>query len=445
MQDLITRVPPHSYEAEQEVLAGCLMGPDLLACAIDALSPADFFATRHQLIFAAILTLAKRNEDVTLVTIQDALGDRLLEAGGVGYLVDLHDGRTLASQYGSNLAIVAEKALRRRAIAAASETLDEAYNAEVDDPVGRAQSRFMGLAVERRGESCVSFAQVVENEYGRTFDLMERRNRGEHLDVRAFTFGETLGQLDEMIVPTPGDLILVGARPSTGKTALGLQIAAEVAREKPVLFFSLEMQKEAIARRYIALLTGISVHRQKTGFVTREEADLIAQVQASAQFLNMEIDDRPRLSIAQMQATALRREHIRGEKWGLVVTDHLAEVKADNPKASGHEKMSQIASDHKRMLRENGWAGLALMQLRRSPNGQEDKRPTDQDLRESGTLEQVADVIVLIHRLKEERKKATSAATLIVEKNRDGAVGDVQALFTGDRMRFECPTMRWAT
>lgn len=445
MQDLITRVPPHSYEAEQEVLSGCFMRADLLASAIDALTPEEFYASRHRNIFEAMASLVKRGEDVNIVSVKEALGARLEESGGWGYIVDIMDGRTLASQFPMHLAIVAEKALRRRAIVAASETLDEAYSADVDDPVGRAQSRFMGLAVERRGESCVAFSEVVENEYGRTYDLMRRRGLGEHLDVRAFAFGETLGQLDEMIVPTPGDLILVGARPSTGKTALGLQVAAEVARHKPVLFFSLEMQKEAIARRYIALLTGISVHRQKTGFVTEAEAMLISEVMASAQYLNMEIDDRPRLSIAQMQATALRREHIRGEKWGLIVTDHLAEVKADNPKGSGHEKMSQIASDHKRMLRENKWAGLALMQLRRSPNGQEDKRPTDQDLRESGTLEQVADVILLIHRTKEERKKASSAATLIIEKNRDGPVGDVQALFTGDRMRFECETQRWAT
>ena len=445
-QTLIERIPPHNLEAEQAILGSMLINAESAAVAAGALEPGMFYREAHGIIFRAACELFRKNEPIDLVTMRGTLGDRLEVAGGFGYLVDLAAAIPTTEHTRYYTAMVAGHAERRRLIEAATRAIDMAFDTDHADPVGCAQADVMKLGGSRAGETAVPFHQVVEGEYGRSYELMRQRHEGRRVDVRAFCFGEPggLGRLDEIIVPASGDMVIVGARPSAGKTAFGIQVASIAAKEAPVLFFSLEMTKEAIARRYIALLTGISTHRQRTGFSTPAESQTIAEVMASTQYLNLEIDDRPNLTVAQMRATALRREHALGRPLGLVIIDHMVKVRADNPRASGHEKMTQVWNDTKDMLKAHGWAGLALMQLRRPGQGQEDRKPTAADLRESGSAEEVGDVILLLQRLQAERAKAMGQARVIIEKHRDGAVGELDALFFGERGRFELQAEGWA-
>lgn len=438
--DLITRIPPNDQEAEQAVLASMLVDIQAIAQASSILEPSSFYRSGNGIIFAAMMDLHRKGEPVDLLTVKAHLGDRLDEVGGYGYLLDLQTSMPTTAHVETYARTVAEKAARRATIKAADLTMAEAFNPEVEDPIARAQSRFMALGGVKKGETCTTFSAVVDDEYGRIIETVNNRDLGIEKDLRAFEFG--LPSLDYQCIVMAADMVTVGARPSAGKTSFGLQVADHVATTKPVLFFSLEMTKQAIARRYFALKTGVSVHRQITGILRKEEQDAIAYAMAEASFRNMEIDDRVGLTVAQMQATALRRQHANGQPWGLILVDHMVKVKGSDPRANGHQKLTQVSNDLKELGRNMGVPVMVLTQLRRPAQGQEKQRPYATDLRESGSIEEDSDIILLLHR--PDRDQMVSAASLYIEKQRNGPCGELAMTFKGDRMMFECQKSDWS-
>lgn len=436
---VIERVPPHDKDAEQAVLGSILVDSLALAIAADKLRPEDLYLEAHRVIFAAALDLFQRHQPVDLVTLRDALGDRLEAAGGYPYLVDLAGSIPTTAHVGFYADSIAEKAARREAIRVHAESLAALYDPHSEDPITESLGKLMTVTVERGEESCHEFEGVLGDRYAEIHNAV--KNPRSVLQA-AFDFG--LFDLDQMIRAEAGDMVVIGARPSAGKTALALQVMTHVAASKPVLFFSLEMSRRAIASRYFSLETGVSARRQFSGHLNEAELESVKTTYVNSAGLQYVIDDRPGLTVAQIAATTQRQMVKRGGPFGLVVVDHLGKVRAADSRATGHRQLAQISNDLKELGRKLNTPILVLAQLNRDveKRGGTESEPRMSDLRESGCIEEDADVIMLLHR--PDREASHSIAKVIVAKNRNGQCGKIPLVFDSARTRFACQEFTYA-
>lgn len=437
--ETITRTPPQNDEAERAVLASCILDQRYaLAGVANLLTPADFYRRANGVIFATIQELARTGAPVDLITLGSALGNRLGEVGGNGYLVDLVGGIPTTAHANYYAGLVKDAARRRAYIEVCATALHELYDADAPDASLRLTNRVLELqATGARVQRASTLPDVVAAEHQRMINLVDRRVAGDDTETRAFTTG--IPSLDQLLAIDEGDMVVLGARPSAGKTALGLQIAAYVAEVlgKRTRFFSLEMSKEALARRWLTSATAISAGRQLNGYIDPGGMIAIAEAEQHARdWLDLlEIDDRSGLTVAQIHASYVQGLQERPEPIGLVVIDHMVKVRSSLPgNATGHAKMTQVCNDVKQFAKDTKVPVLALMQLSRPMKGSESKEPRMSDLRESGTIEEDADVIIMLHR--PERGGSVSEAIALVEKNRNGPVGRVHLCFDAQRTTF---------
>lgn len=434
---MIERVPPHSIEAEQVVLACCLANAFALVLVAGRLKVSDFYSAAHQAIFTKVCKLHRQGKPVELVGLRDAFtGNELDEVGGYPYLIDLASSIPTTDHALYYCDIVADRSMRRQAIHASADSLERMFDLDCDDPIAYARDRLGAIENERGGETTHNFGQVVED----VFEPIAYRAQNPDAPRVARAIDTGLYDLDYLAWVEPSDFIVLGARPSTGKTALGLQIMLNVAETgKRVLFFSLEMSKEAIARRYLSQMTGISAVRMREGHLSSTELDQLATATARAILMPFRIDDRSGLTVAQIAATAQREQMQNDQQLGLIVVDHMLKVKpASTSGARGrHGEMTQICGDLKDLNKQINAPMLALYQLSRGSE-KEKREPTMADLRESGSIEEDVDHCWLLHR--PEREGTHTDTKLIVAKNRNGPVGHANLIFQAARTRFECAT-----
>lgn len=430
---MIEHIPPHDEAAEQQLLSAALQSKKAMAAIVGVgLAPEDFYHPAHDTIWRAALDLTRAGKPVDTIMVRDRLGDagELDAVGGWPYLCDLMTAMVIPGVAKHYAEIVIEKARRRAAVYACHDSLADLYDPASTDPVSLAQGRLMGIKDRTSAESTVDFVSAVEEAYDPILKRIEDPNAS---TPRAFKTG--LYDLDNVAWVEPGEYVVLGARPSDGKTALALQVMLEVAAGKRVLFHSLEMPRRTIAMRYLATLAGVSSHRLRTGYLSSEEQAAIKGAYAAANGLQMRIDDRPGLTVAQIVASA-RREQQNG-KLGLLVVDHLLKVRPADARASRHQQMAQISNDLAVFGKESGVAVMGLYQLNRA-SANEQRKPRLSDLRESGSAEEDADHVWLLHR--PDHLKAFSPAELLVEKNRNGPCGLVNLMFQSALTRFECAT-----
>lgn len=434
-------MPPQSVEAETSVLGGLLLDPNSIAHVADILEPADFYRREHHLIYVAMLDLFNRNEPIDLVTLAEELKEagHLESVGGEPYLYELAEAVPTAAHVRHYARIVKEKALLRQLIGASTEIIESCYEPgrEAEELLDEAERRIFAIAEHQIKEDFVDANTLAKLGMQR---LDELSTRGEAITGISTGFTD----LDRMTAGLQrSDFIVVAARPSMGKTALCLNIAQHVAQNerKVVAFFSLEMPKEQLVLRLFASGAKIDFHKVRTGMLTDEDYARISRAAARFSESQLYIDDTPAISVMELRAKARRLQADRG--LDMVVIDYLQlmQGRRGSNEPSRQQEISEISRALKALAKELDVPVIAISQLSRAVEARQDKRPQLSDLRESGAIEQDADLVIFVYRddvyRKEETPSQASETEIIIGKQRNGPTGTVKLTFLKRFVRFE--------
>jgi len=434
------RVPPHSIDAEQAVLGGLMLDPHALEKILDLLGYADFYRRDHQLIYKAIGELAEKNKPYDAVTLGEwfdahALGDQV---GGTAYLVELAQSTPSAANIRAYAEIVRDKSVLRSLIDVGTSIAEDGFapgNRETPELLAEAEQRVFKIADQNRTgrKDIVSLKEAMKEAF-------------EILQVRYETQGTVTGlptgftDFDEMTAGLqPSDLIVLAARPAMGKTTLALNMAeyAALKSKKAVVVFSMEMSASQLAFRLISSIGRINAGRLKTGQLEDEDWSRVTMAMKMLSESKIFIDDEPALSPAKLlsKARRLKREH----DLGLVVVDYLQLMQVPGNSENRATEISEISRSLKALAKELNLPVIALSQLNRGLESRTDKRPVMSDLRESGAIEQDADIILFIYRDDYYNKDSNDKglAEVLISKHRNGATGTVKLKFFGEYTRFD--------
>jgi replicative DNA helicase len=430
------RVLPHNLEAEKCVLGAILIHNDAFHEAAELIDAKDFFREAHRRIFDKMVDLSERSHAIDFVTLKEELGrdGKLEEVGGPAYIAALVDGVPHSSNVQQYARIVKEKATLRSLIHSAAKIAATAYDAEqdADDLLDEAERTIFQIAEDRIGEGFVSLRTLVQ----KSFATIERL----HEHKGAITGVATgFADLDELTSGLQaGDLIIVAARPAMGKTSLVLNIAANVGirSDRTVGFFSLEMAKDQLFLRLLSSDARIDAQRFRSGFLTEQDYGRISESLGRLSDARIFIDDTPAIGALEMRAKARRLMAEHG--LDLLVIDYIQLMQGRGRFENRTQELGAISRSLKILAKELNVPIVVLSQLSRAPEARSDGRPQLSDLRESGALEQDADVVVLIYR--EDVYKPTEendgVAQLIVAKQRNGPTGTVKVAFLKEYTRF---------
>jgi len=443
------RSPPYSPEAEMAVLGGMLIDQDALVRAVEVVDDSMFHREAHRRLFRALVRIWQQGDVIDEVTVSNELkkaGD--FEAvGGVGFLASLLDAVPTAANIEYHCKIVREKAILRRLIEASTSIIQDTYawQGEVDQLMDVAEQRIFQLAQshERRG-----FVWIKEILWP-TFEKIEQLQSNAS-SITGVPSG--FSDLDEITAGFQNsDLVIVAARPSMGKTALVLNIAqhAAISAQKPVAFFSLEMSKESLVQRVLCAEGRVDASRLRRGKLLDDEYARLAIAAGHLNTAPIYIDDTPAISVLEMRAKARRLKADRPDL-AMIVVDYLQLMVSSNTRAENRQQeVSEISRGLKALAKELDLPVIALSQLSRAVESRPDKRPLMSDLRESGAIEQDADVNMFLYRpeyyfgpVDKEGNSIEGRAELIVGKQRNGATGMVPLFFRKEFTLFESATGR---
>lgn len=433
--------PPHSLEAEQSIIGGLMLDNQVWDKISTKLCETDFYRTEHRILFRAISALSKKDQPFDVVTLLDTLKshNELDDAGGEAYLFELANNTPSVANVSAYADIVREKSVQRQLIAVATEIADSAYN-----PAGREVPELLDMAetkVFAIGEQTGSDGgpENIKSILVRTVEKIDALyHNGDALTGVA----TGLTDLDEMTSGLqPSDLIIVAGRPSMGKTTLVMNMAEHVAIKsgKPVIVFSMEMPSDSLAMRMMSSLGRIDQHKIRTGKLDDDDWPRVTSAVHMLSEAALFIDDTPALSPSEMRARSRRVAKEHGSV-GLIVVDYLQLMKVPGFNAENRTaEISEISRSLKSLAKELQAPVIALSQLNRSLEQRSDKRPVMSDLRESGAIEQDADLICFIYRdeVYNEDSPDKGTAEIIIAKQRNGPIGKVRVAFIGKYTRFE--------
>ncbi|MBA2649697.1 MAG: replicative DNA helicase [Legionella sp.] len=433
--------PPHSAEAEQSIIGGLMLDNQVWDKISNTLCEADFYRLEHRMLFRAISSLAKKDKPFDVVTLLDTLSthNELEEAGGETYLFELANNTPSVANITAYADIVREKSVQRQLIGVATEIADSAFN-----PAGRAvpelldlaESKVFAIGEQTAGDGGPESIKSILVRAVEKIDALYHSNES----ITGLATGLT--DLDEMTSGLqPSDLVIVAGRPSMGKTTLVMNMAehAAIKSGKPVLVFSMEMPADSLAMRMMSSLGRIDQHRIRTGKLNDDDWPRVTSAVHMLSEAPLFIDDTPALSPGEVRTRARRLAKEHGSI-GLIVVDYLQLMKAPGFSADNRTaEISEISRSLKSLAKELSVPVVALSQLNRSLEQRADKRPVMSDLRESGAIEQDADLICFIYR--DEVYNADSpekgSAEIIIAKQRNGPIGKVRVAFIGKYTRFE--------
>ena len=432
-------VPPQNIEAEESIISAILIDNDALLDVIESLGPEDFYRTAHQKIYAAITDLFDKAEPVDLVTLANKLKEKgdLEAVGGASYLARLVDTVPLAVNARHYAKIVHDKASLRRMIEKANAIIKRCFEerGEAEDVIDFAESAVFEISEQKARQSFYPLSKII---LGNIETLEEKQGN------RSLVTGVATGftQLDNMTSGLQNaDLIILAARPSMGKTALALNIARHAAVEAgvPVAVFSLEMSKEQLSLRMLCSEARIDSSRLRGGFFSMEDWHRLTDAAGTLSECPIYIDDSPSLSAMEIRAKARRLK--MDKNIGLIIIDYLQLMQGRSSAERRDLEISEISRGLKALAKELDLPVMALSQLNRMLEQRTDKRPRLSDLRESGALEQDADVVAFIYRdevyNKEEDNPNRGTAEILLSKQRNGPTGDIYLSFLNAFTRFE--------
>jgi replicative DNA helicase len=431
--------PPQNTEAEASLLGAILIDTDAIVKIADSIQSSDFYDVKHAKIYEAISALYERRDAIDVLTLSDRLkNDGYLDLiGGPAYLTELTNFVPTASHVEQYAEIVSEKALRRRMITASQEIVGLGYDEskQLKEIIEEAETTLFQVSQQHVKQSVVSLETILTESFERLDDLHKDKKQ-----TRGIPTGYR--DLDNMLAGFQrSDLIILAARPSMGKTALALNFAHNVAvsAKEPVLMFSLEMSKEQLVDRLLSMESGVDAWALRTGNLTDTDFEKIGQAMGTLSEAKMYIDDTPGITVSDMRTKARREAH--NQPLGLIVVDYLQLMSGGGKFANeGNrvQEISEISRGLKGISRELNVPVLALSQLSRSVENRTPQIPQLADLRESGSIEQDADVVAFIYREEyynpeTDRKKITD---ILIKKHRNGPTGGVELYFDNEKQRF---------
>ena len=432
------RVPPQDIEAEKSLLGAILLSDDVMAEVLVLLKPDDFYEQRHQTIFQAMSDLYDQHRPIDLRTLTAELKKqkKLKEVGGGPYLVELSNFVPVAAHAKAYAEIVERAATRRKLIKAGHNIAEKAYDedANVDDLVGEAEKELFEVSDKIVKSDYVAMDQLLADAMERIAEL--QKNKGA---LRGLKTG--FADLDKKTAGfQKGDLIIVGARPAMGKTTFAQNLAYNIANinKRGVLFFSMEMAANEIVDRMISDIADVDNWRMRTGNLSDEEFSRIGDALGEIDELPIYIDDTSALTMAEMRNKARRAVH--DHDIGIVLVDYLQLMTGSSRYAGNRvQELTEISRGLKVLARELEIPVVALAQLSRNVTGRDDPRPVLSDIRDSGSIEQDADLVMFLHRpdyYKKPEEEDTNITELLIRKHRHGAIGLIELYFDGEKSRF---------
>jgi len=436
------RLPPQNIEAEKSILGAILLDKESLNKVIDFLHPDYFYNRAHQIIFTAMLEMFEKREPIDLLSLSNKLDEmkQLDLVGGSGYLTTLANTVPTASHISHYGKIVERKKILRNLLASAYHIIElgQDEDRDIEDILDQAEQKLFSVS---QGSSANSFAPIGGDLIKEAFERIDRLHKGDGV-LRGYSTGyydldAYLGGLQK------SDLIVLAARPSLGKTTLGLDIAKNVAQKSgiPVGIFSIEMAKEQIVDRLISAEANISLWKLRTGKLSSEgdgnDFQKIALALDNLSKTKIFVDDTPSPTILQMRAMARRMQAEHG--LGLLMVDYLQLIRPTRVTDSEVQQITEISRNLKALAKELNIPILAISQLSRNSEMRTDQRPRMSDLRSSGSIEQDADVVLMIYREDKVKKDSMkkNIAEIMIEKHRNGPTGVVELYFDEDAVSFK--------
>ncbi|PLY01065.1 MAG: replicative DNA helicase [Desulfuromonas sp.] len=440
------RLPPQNLEGEMSVLGGVLLENEAMNKALEILRPEDFYRESHRKIFSALQDLSEKGEPADLVTLTAALkqSGELDAVGGSAYLTTLVDYVPTAANISYYAKMVKEKSIARRLIQVATDIATKGYEGgEIEGTLDWAEKSIFDIAGLRIKPSFFSTKEILKDTFKTIEKLYDRKEKVTGVPTGFLDLDDMTAGLQS------GDLIIIAGRPSMGKTAFCLnvieQASVHLEEKVPSLVFSLEMSKEKLVQRMLCSISRVDASRLRTGHLGESDWPKLTSGAGHLSEAPIYIDDTPAISILELRAKARR---LKAEKnIGLIVIDYLQLMQGNNPE-SRQQEISEISRSLKALAKELSIPVVALSQLNRSLESRTDKRPIMADLRESGAIEQDADVIMFVYREavyceacksneKTCEKNHEQDAEIVVGKQRNGPIGTVHLTFRGQYTRFE--------
>ena len=443
------RQAPYAPEAEASVLGGMLMDADAVARAIEVVDDSMFYREGNRRIFRAMARLFQRGEVIDAVTVSEELKktDELDAIGGMGYMAELLDSVPTAANIEYHARIVRERALLRRLIDASSQIIRDSYEPgerTVDEVLDEAEHRIFQVAQSHEREGFVWIKKILYPTFERIEQLQAAQGGITGVPTGFRDLDELTGGYQK------GDLVILAARPSMGKTSIvvGMALHAAITKQVPVAIYSLEMSKEQIVQRMLCHEAIVDLGRLLRGRLSDDDYVRLAQAAGHLNTAPIWIDDSGSLNILEMRAKARRLKADQPEL-GLIVLDYIQLMAAASNAENRQQEVSQISRGLKSLAKELDVPIIALSQLSRAPEQRTDHRPQLSDLRESGALEQDADLVMFLYRPERymqqqeaEEKGVVGKAELSIAKQRNGPTGSIDLYFRKESTRFEAFSMR---
>ncbi len=432
-QDLAAYVPPHSQEAERSVLGSMFLDPRAVFVAVEHLLPSDFYSLQHRQVYQAMCELCESGKPVDTVTVIERLERKgQIDEDGTVYIAELSSSVPSAQSIMHYIDIVEQKSVLRALIAAGHTIIKDATSSdeEVSEIVNRAGDLLYKIAVKRRRDSLEHIKKALLEGYTAISDAMNNE--------RGFLGIPTgFALLDKMLSGLQkSQLIVVAGRPGMGKTSFALNVAQHVAVAEgaPVAVFSLEMAREQLALRMMCSEALVDSQKTRVGGLTHEDFDRLYVAVTQLGAAPIYIDDSPAITVMEMLAKSRRLKKDKG--LGLVVIDYLQLMSGKDRRENRQQEISAMTRSLKIMAKELELPVMLLSQLSRASEKRDSKRPLLSDLRESGSIEQDADVVLFLHRENYYNKEADNISQIIVAKQRSGPTGEINVGWRGDQTRF---------
>ena len=432
------KLPPQNIDAEHSVIGALLLDKDAILTVVEILSPEDFYEERNSKIYRAILALFEKRSPLDMVTLTNELErtKELSEIGGGSYIVSLVNSTPSAANVAHYANIVRDKAVLRRLITSAVTISDLGFSEDEDVPaiLDKAEQSLFAVSQKFFRQKFIPIKDILTEAFDRIDKIHKEKGALRGLPTGFRDLDGKLAGLQK------SDLLILAARPSMGKTSLALNIAEHIAVEEkiPVAFFSLEMSKEQLVDRLISSQAGVDSWKLRTGNLSDDDFPKIGYAMGTLSEAPFFIDDTPGLNVTEIRAKArrLQMEH----DLGIIFVDYLQliEGRSKSGDANRVQEISEISRSLKTLARELNVPVVALSQLSRAVEHRPDKRPQLSDLRESGSIEQDADVVMFIYRddYYDENSEKKGITEILIRKHRNGPIGNVDLYFNAEQMRF---------
>ncbi len=435
MED-ISRIPPHSVESEQSILGSILLDKDAIITVSETIRPSDFYKEAHKIIYESMLKLSNKNEPIDLITLTEELKKQghLDNVGGISYITSLSTIVPTTSNVKYYADIVKEKSVLRQLIKASNDIINLGYenSTKVEEVLEKAEKRIFDISQEKASDDFKSINEVLVDAY----DMIEKLYTNKS-DVTGITTGfKDLNKKINGLQRT--DLILIAARPAMGKTAFSLNLVQNAALkgDASVAVFSLEMSKDQLVQRMLSSQSHVELKKIKTGTLDENDWPRIIDAMAVLSNVNIYIDDTPGIKISELRSKCRKLKIEKG--LDLILIDYLQLMEGEGNNESRQQEIAKISRSLKIIAKELNCPVVALSQLSRAPEQRADHRPMLSDLRESGSIEQDADIVMFLYRDEyyHPDSESKNIGEVIIAKNRHGETGSVELVWLGEVQKF---------